>query len=138
MRRGLRYEYLLLAAVTSLFAILLGAASALPLLEYRLKLPSEDLLWLGALVAVAVSTLSLALGTRYPFDAQLPWPALTRRLVLWRIEPGAVIILHDVGERGERTARVLEKLLPELNRRGFRVVSLSELEGPAPASEARP
>ncbi len=65
LRRGLRYEYLLLAAVTSSFAIALGAAIALPLLKYRLKLPSEDLLWLGVLVAVAVSTLSLALGTRY-------------------------------------------------------------------------
>ncbi len=65
LRRGLRYEYLLLAAVTSSFAVLLGAAIALPLLRYRLKLPSEDLLWLGALVAIAISVLSLALGTRY-------------------------------------------------------------------------
>jgi len=34
-------------------------------LRYRLKLPSEDLLWLGALVAIAVSCLSLALGACY-------------------------------------------------------------------------
>ena len=65
IRLGLRLEYLLLAVVTSSFAILLGAAIALPLLRYRLKLPSEDLLWLGALVAFAVSGLSLALGARY-------------------------------------------------------------------------
>lgn len=65
IRRGLQLEYLLLAVVTSLFAILLGAAIALPLLHYRLKLPGEDLLWLGALVAFAVSSLSLALGARY-------------------------------------------------------------------------
>lgn len=65
IRLGLRLEYLLLAVVTSTFAILLGSAIALPLLRYRLKLPSEDLLWLGALVAFAVSSLSLALGARY-------------------------------------------------------------------------
>lgn len=65
IRQGLRLEYLLLAAIASTFAILLGAAIALPLLRYRLKLPSEDLLWLGALVAIAVSGLSLALGARY-------------------------------------------------------------------------
>jgi putative ABC transport system permease protein len=65
IRQGLRLEYLLLAAIASTFAILLGAAIALPLLRYRLKLPSEDLLWLGALVAFAVSGVSLALGARY-------------------------------------------------------------------------
>jgi putative ABC transport system permease protein len=65
IRRGLRLEYLLLAVVTSTFAILLGAALSLPLLRYWLKLPGEDLLWLGALVAFAVSGLALALGTRY-------------------------------------------------------------------------
>ncbi len=65
IRQGLRLEYLLLAAVASLFSILLGAAIALPLLRYRLKLPSEDLLWLGAGVAFAVSGISLALGARY-------------------------------------------------------------------------
>ena len=65
IRRGLRLEYLLLAFVTSLFAILLGAAIALPVLHYRLKLPSEDLLWLGAVVALSVSSFSLALGARY-------------------------------------------------------------------------
>ncbi len=65
IRLGLRLEYLLLAAVASVFAIVLGAAIALPLLRYRLKLPSEDLLWLGALVAFSVSGVSLALGARY-------------------------------------------------------------------------
>ena len=65
IRQGLRLEYMLLAVVTSTFAVLLGAAIALPLLRYRLKLPGEDLIWLGALVALGVSCLSLALGARY-------------------------------------------------------------------------
>jgi putative ABC transport system permease protein len=78
IRSGLRLEYLLLAGVTSLFAIGLGAAIALPLMRYRLKLPADDLLWLGALVACAVSSLSLALGARY----------LLRRL---RINPATLL-----------------------------------------------
>lgn len=81
---------------------------------------------------------TLALGTLYPLDAQLPWPALTRRLVLWRIEPGAVIILHDVGARGARTAEVLDGLLPELDRKGLRVVSLSQLAALGQAEEDAP
>jgi acetolactate synthase regulatory subunit len=39
------------------------------------------------------------------------------------------VILHDGGSRGRRTARVLAEVLPELRRRGYRVVSLSELAG---------
>jgi len=44
---------------------LLGAAIALPLLQLRLKLPSADLVWLGALVAISVSCLALGLGAAY-------------------------------------------------------------------------
>ncbi len=65
IRRSLHLEYLLLALITSLFAILLGSAIALPLLQLRLKLPSGDLIWLGAITAIVVSTLSLSLGASY-------------------------------------------------------------------------
>lgn len=69
-----------------------------------------------------------ALGTVYPMDAQLPWTNLARRFILWRVRSGDVIILHDGGERGSRTAELLDGLLPELERRGFRVTGLSELQ----------
>ena len=65
IRQSLQLEYLLLALVASLFAILLGSSIALPLLQWRLKLPSTDLLWLGALVAIGVSSLALGLGASY-------------------------------------------------------------------------
>jgi peptidoglycan/xylan/chitin deacetylase (PgdA/CDA1 family) len=68
-----------------------------------------------------------ALGSVYPFDAAIPSTAIAARFVLRHARPGAVIVLHDGGPRGERTARTLRTVLPELNRRGYRVVSLSDL-----------
>jgi peptidoglycan-N-acetylglucosamine deacetylase len=68
-----------------------------------------------------------ALGSVYPFDATIPSVAWATRHVLWNVRPGAVVVLHDGGNRGLRTARVLGEVLPELRRRGYRVVSLSEL-----------
>ena len=65
IKRSLQLEYLLLALISSLFAVLLGSAIALPLLQLRLKLPSVDLIWLGALVAASVSSLALGLGAVY-------------------------------------------------------------------------
>lgn len=65
IKRSLQLEYMLLALISSVFAILLGSAIALPLLEFRLKLPSADFVWLGAIVAIAVSTLALGSGAAY-------------------------------------------------------------------------
>ena len=65
IKLALQLEYLLLALIASLFAILLGAAIALPLVQLRLKLPALDLLWLGAVVAIGVSILALGLGAAY-------------------------------------------------------------------------
>ena len=82
IRQSLQLEYLLLALITAVFAVLLGSAIALPLLEIRMKLPSSDLVWIGALTAVAVSIASLGLGSHY----------LLRRL---RVRPA--ILLRDTG-----------------------------------------
>jgi putative ABC transport system permease protein len=65
IRRSLHLEYVLLAVITSAFAVLLGAMIAMPLLSLRLKLPVDDLLWTGVAVAAGVSGLSLNLGARY-------------------------------------------------------------------------
>jgi len=78
IRRSLQMEYLLLAAITSVFALVFGTALALPLLVYRLKLDSEFALWPGAVVAVVVSTCCLYLGARY----------LLRRL---RVQPASLL-----------------------------------------------
>ena len=82
IKKSLQLEYLLLALIASLFAVLLGSAIAIPLLQLRLKLPATDLIWLGSLVAVGVSSLSLWLGATY----------LLRRL---RLRPAT--LLRDPG-----------------------------------------
>jgi hypothetical protein len=72
-----------------------------------------------------------ALGSVYPFDATIPSRVFAARYILGHAQPGAVIVLHDGGSRGRRTADVLSEVLPELGRRGYRVVSLSELAAAA-------
>jgi putative ABC transport system permease protein len=65
IKRSLQLEYLLLALIASVFAVVLGSAIALPILQWRLKLPSADLIWLGAVVAISVSSLALGIGATY-------------------------------------------------------------------------
>jgi peptidoglycan-N-acetylglucosamine deacetylase len=69
-----------------------------------------------------------ALGSVYPLDPHLPSAWFATQHILWNVKPGAVIILHDYGSRGERTTEVLAAVLPELQSQGFRVVTLSELQ----------
>jgi peptidoglycan/xylan/chitin deacetylase (PgdA/CDA1 family) len=71
--------------------------------------------------------LRCALGLVYPVDAHVPWSWFAQRWIRWRTEPGAVVILHDGGRRGVRTAATLEKVLPWLRERGYRIVTLTEL-----------
>lgn len=68
-----------------------------------------------------------ALGSVYPFDPQIGSSWFIKKYVLWKVNPGEVIVLHDYGARGARTAEALETILPELLERGFRVVTLTEL-----------
>ena len=69
-----------------------------------------------------------ALGSVYPLDPHVPWPRVTAAYVLANTVPGAVIVLHEGGERGRRTIRILARVLPSLRAWGYRVVTLSELE----------
>jgi len=71
------------------------------------------------------------LGSVYPYDATVPSVPFARWFILRNVRPGAILVLHDGGARGHRTARILGEILPELARRGYRVVPLSELVGAA-------
>jgi peptidoglycan/xylan/chitin deacetylase (PgdA/CDA1 family) len=69
----------------------------------------------------------LALGSIYPFDSHIPSSWFASRYILWRAHPGAIIVLHDYGSRGKRTAETLAYSLPRLNDNGYRLVTLSQL-----------
>jgi peptidoglycan/xylan/chitin deacetylase (PgdA/CDA1 family) len=68
-----------------------------------------------------------ALGSIYPFDPQIPWPEYSTWMIRRQVRPGAIVILHDGGYKGRNTIKTLRTLLPELTRRGYRIVTLSEL-----------
>ena len=68
-----------------------------------------------------------ALGSVYPFDPQIRWPAFSSWVIRRQLRPGAIIILHDQGYKGRNTATTLRAVLPHLKRRGYRVVTLTEL-----------
>jgi peptidoglycan/xylan/chitin deacetylase (PgdA/CDA1 family) len=68
-----------------------------------------------------------AMASAYAFEF-LPIPApYAAQQILLSVRPGGVIILHDGATDLERTVAVLERLLPALRRRGYRVVTVSEL-----------
>jgi len=69
-----------------------------------------------------------ALGSVYPYDPHVPLVRLSTAYILANARPGAVIVLHEGGARGARTAHVLGRVLPALRAQGYRVVTLSELE----------
>ena len=77
-----------------------------------------------------------ALGSAYAYDSHIPSAWYVSRHILLNTRPGAVIVLHDGGERRRRTVAVLGRMLPELGRRGYRVVTLSELAERATAPGA--
>ncbi len=70
-----------------------------------------------------------ALGSAYAYDCHIRSEWYVSRHLLLNTQPGSVIILHEGCESRWRTVAVLRRVLPELQRRGYRVVSLSELAG---------
>ncbi|KAL8906729.1 MAG: hypothetical protein Q9207_001855 [Kuettlingeria erythrocarpa] len=66
----------------------------------------------------------LVLGSIYPHDPQIPYWRLNAKHILSMLRPGAIIICHD---RRNWTPPMLRKVLPEIRRRGYRVVTVTEL-----------
>lgn len=79
IRKSLYLEFLLIALVTAIFAVILGSAIALPLLEWRMKLPSADLFWVGLLTALIVSVTTLVIGAQYLHRRMSVKPAILLR-----------------------------------------------------------
>jgi len=66
----------------------------------------------------------LVLGSIYPHDAQIGYAWLNARHILSMLSPGGIIICHD---RRSWTPPMLRKVLPEMKRRGYRTVTVTEL-----------
>jgi peptidoglycan-N-acetylglucosamine deacetylase len=77
------------------------------------------------------------LGSVYPFDAHLPSVRFASWYLLQNLVPGAIVVLHDGADRGARTAEVLRRVLPELHRQGYAVVSVSDLLAMKAAEQGR-
>ena len=65
IRMSLSMEYILLALVTSVFALVLGVLIALPLLHFQLKLPLDFPVWPAVMAAFGVSAVCLYAGADY-------------------------------------------------------------------------
>lgn len=69
----------------------------------------------------------VALGSIYSNDSMNPFTAYHVHYILSHVRPGDVIILHDGLGWRTRAPEVLSRVLPELQDRGYRIVTLSEL-----------
>lgn len=68
-----------------------------------------------------------ALGSVFSFDSHLRSVHFHTAYVVGRTVTGDIVVLHDRGERGLRTAATLDEALPKLAERGLTAVTLSDL-----------
>jgi peptidoglycan/xylan/chitin deacetylase (PgdA/CDA1 family) len=66
------------------------------------------------------------LASVYPLDLRLPAGWALRHFAS-NVRPGAILVLHDGGPARRRTVSLLERILPRLAERGYRVLTVSEL-----------
>ena len=66
----------------------------------------------------------LVLGSIYPHDPQIPYWRVNAKHILSMLRPGGIIICHD---RRSWTPDMLRRVLPEMRRRGYRIVTVTEL-----------
>ena len=66
----------------------------------------------------------LVLGSIYPHDPQIPYWRINANHILSMLRPGGIIICHD---RRSWTIPMLRKVLPEVRRNGYRIVTVTEL-----------
>ncbi|CAF9926732.1 MAG: hypothetical protein ALECFALPRED_003517 [Alectoria fallacina] len=66
----------------------------------------------------------LVLGSIYPHDPQIPFWRINASHILSMLQPGGIMICHD---RRSWTAPMLRKVLPEIQREGYRIITVTEL-----------
>jgi peptidoglycan/xylan/chitin deacetylase (PgdA/CDA1 family) len=66
----------------------------------------------------------LVLGSIYPHDPQISLWRINAKHILSMLHPGGIIICHD---RRSWTVPMLREVLPEIKKRGYRIVTVTEL-----------
>jgi peptidoglycan/xylan/chitin deacetylase (PgdA/CDA1 family) len=77
----------------------------------------------------------LALGSLFPLDTFHPPGWFLRRFLLLHAHPGGVIVLHDRPDTLPATLATLQWVVPLLQRRGYRFVTLDGLVKPEAARD---
>jgi peptidoglycan/xylan/chitin deacetylase (PgdA/CDA1 family) len=71
--------------------------------------------------------MTTALWSVDPHDQSLTDPSVIAARVLRDVRPGAIVLLHDGGSGRWATVQALPRILASLHRRGYQVVTVSEL-----------
>ena len=80
----------------------------------------------------------IAMASVFPVDTLIDEPARVANFDAAMVQPGSIIVLHDRGERGQRTVQTLDLLLPRLAARGYQVSSIGALEAASRADPQAP
>lgn len=72
-------------------------------------------------------------GSIYPYDAQFQAVEFAAGYILGNVQPGAIIVLHDGGSDRQGTVAILRRILPALQKRGYRFATLTDLTHHEPA-----
>jgi peptidoglycan-N-acetylglucosamine deacetylase len=72
---------------------------------------------------------SCCLGDLYFNDPRVTSVWLISWLILHCLRPGSIIILHDGKSERIRTVKILQKILPKIISRGYRITTVSDLIG---------
>ena len=67
------------------------------------------------------------IGSIYPYDPHIPFTGFSVFHILVNSAPGSIIVLHDGGARGQRTLATLRQVIPKLQKRGYKLCTVSEL-----------
>ncbi len=69
----------------------------------------------------------VALGSIFPYDTLIISSEFASTQILSNISPGSIIVLHDGGDWGKNTAITLQRVLPVLSKKGYKIVTISQL-----------
>lgn len=67
------------------------------------------------------------IGSVFPYDTHIRSVYFQSKFILKKVFSGSIIVLHDGDITRRRIALVLNRVIPDLQTRGYRIVSLSEL-----------